>query len=497
VKGVRFQPPANRGARPRANHDRQLGKRVQAGIGIAASLIGLAAYLYLLGGLVMWLRFTAARLPADDALGALDSKRLLAVGMKAAVFEAALLSVLLLAAWGMWRIAKVIAAGRNARKAMGSKWSPPAPEHRPNALSIALVCVNLGIVAVVLAQSKGWVAGRAWIEPLIVGGAAGVLVAFIEDWKLEARLLDSTVLRWGLTVLLSLAAIFIVSAPTGIAMLVLVALAHLSRSLSRLPTVRDLTHLIPAVLVVGGLFTLVVAAYRATPPVDFDRAMVVTTSGHSLVGGYVGRSSDGMIVATCVPSATDPMVSHSTRLRVIAPDQIHRVFLGGARYSFDYGKDPSLFDIATFMIRHGQIKELVPTTSLDFRHNRFVCGGKEAFRIAPGNPTGGRLLRAGMVREWVNVFGAGTLSLHGIGIKPVVRRVKRRSTLWLPVIPTGDMERELVQKGSAETEVAVTFDLDDEDSDATETDTLHLEDPAVLASLESGGGPTPRRSANR
>src|SRR5690242_6352638 len=65
--------------------------QLQALVAIAGGLVGATAYLYMLGGLVVWLKLKAAQLPTDDAIRALDRNRLLAVGIKAFVFEAALI----------------------------------------------------------------------------------------------------------------------------------------------------------------------------------------------------------------------------------------------------------------------------------------------------------------------------------------------------------------------------------------------------------------------
>ncbi len=60
-------------------------------IALATGAAGLVAYLYFLGGVVTWLRLATARLSGDGGIVATDSKRLLAVGARVAVFELLLL----------------------------------------------------------------------------------------------------------------------------------------------------------------------------------------------------------------------------------------------------------------------------------------------------------------------------------------------------------------------------------------------------------------------
>jgi hypothetical protein len=51
---------------------RELGNALQ----VAASILGLAFFVYLIGGIVSWVRFGAPRLPRDAAVEALESRTL-------------------------------------------------------------------------------------------------------------------------------------------------------------------------------------------------------------------------------------------------------------------------------------------------------------------------------------------------------------------------------------------------------------------------------------
>src|SRR5215218_7048701 len=48
---------------------------VQTAATIGAGIVGLTAYVYILGGTVLWLRLTAARLPADDVMDAFQDRQ--------------------------------------------------------------------------------------------------------------------------------------------------------------------------------------------------------------------------------------------------------------------------------------------------------------------------------------------------------------------------------------------------------------------------------------
>jgi hypothetical protein len=79
----------------------ELGNAVRA----AASILGLAGYVYLIGGIVSWVRFGAARLPSDAAVGALESRTLFAVGLRSIVFMGIAFTVACLVAYiadGNW-----------------------------------------------------------------------------------------------------------------------------------------------------------------------------------------------------------------------------------------------------------------------------------------------------------------------------------------------------------------------------------------------------------
>ena len=68
-------------------------------LAVATGIAGMVVYVYVLGGLVVWARLTAARLSTDGAVNALGNKSLLATGLKVVAFEFAVLALLSGLAW--------------------------------------------------------------------------------------------------------------------------------------------------------------------------------------------------------------------------------------------------------------------------------------------------------------------------------------------------------------------------------------------------------------
>jgi hypothetical protein len=82
-----------------------VGSELSSAIGVAASILGLAGYVYLIGGIVSWVRFGAARLPSDAAVSALASSTLFEAGLRAILYAAVLFTAVCVVAYfavGNW-----------------------------------------------------------------------------------------------------------------------------------------------------------------------------------------------------------------------------------------------------------------------------------------------------------------------------------------------------------------------------------------------------------
>src|SRR3954454_3103687 len=73
---------------------------LRSAIDVATTVLGLAVYAYALGGIVVWVRLTAAHLPADLTTTLLDPRLLLAVGLRTLVFAVVVLGAICLVAYG-------------------------------------------------------------------------------------------------------------------------------------------------------------------------------------------------------------------------------------------------------------------------------------------------------------------------------------------------------------------------------------------------------------
>jgi hypothetical protein len=449
-------------------------------LGSAGSLIALGAYVYLLGGLVLWLRYTAARLPTDDSVGALDSNRLLAVGMKALVFELLVIGALLLVAILIWNWmrkpdeektadkaaeeareeavaarAEANQASANAKEAEGdADWSAKAQrarfaaeERRAEAerkkaeadakkakpkiaaikrlLHLLIASILVATVATELTplvEPLGWSIELPWWACAAIGLGGGVFWAAVVLERVLTRLEGHRRTRWwlktGLTVIAAAIAITLMSAPAGLGVLVLLLFLHLSHLLKKLPTVSEPETLIPAVLVVTSGLSLVVAAYLATPPVSLDETTVVVDGTQRRIhGGYIGQSGDAVYVAGCKPSKKDPHASETTYLRAIKRDLVRRVAVGNGGYVFDYGTNPSLLDLGRSIAGQSSIGEWTSTVSIDVRGSKLTCGLRHVLSL--GSVTRDRYGRD--ARQEASTYGAGTVRLVGKAFRPQER----------------------------------------------------------------------------
>jgi hypothetical protein len=448
-------------------------ERVQTAIALAGSFVALGAYLYLLGGLVLWLKFTAARLPTDDAVRVLDGNRLLTVGIKALVFEILLVVVLLVPVVVTWYCVRDPSAGNGTRVEREDVW-----EAWKLVLQGVIVAVLTNIVIAKLSDAPIW--ASATISLLVA-------ITWVRDLRPRIRetLAAHPRARWpvkiALTVVAALVAVFLPAAPAGVGLLILLLFLHLSHRWDVPLTAGDPMKLMPGVLVLAIGLSLVVAAYLATPPVALDRAILYMEGGGIIRGGYVGESGEGAFLATCHPSPVNPKVSERTKLRIIAPNRVRRIDLGGPRYALDYGKDPSLVDLGSYLASRDSIGELTDTVPMDVRDPKLVCGRKRFMGIVSD---AGRLR---LLRVWLG--GAGTVNLSGEAIRPVRRPVAARSMVSLPLKPHKGVRRGHGPRcrRSLETEVEVQFRLHDGD--------IERSAKRVLIALPERGRSKPRRLA--
>jgi hypothetical protein len=430
----------------------------------------------------MWLRFTGAQLPTDDAMRALDNKRLLAVGIKALLFEVLLLGVLLILARVAWILARgtgktvgekqkhweawvlvlqgaivgVLVGGVSALWLPGTSWLPRSLGVVVGVVWVILVLPGIkkidGVEARVAGARSDTGTGGQVESPKARSAFARVVAAGI-DWRKG---------RWWVKTLLTIVAagiaIRFLAAPAGIGVLVLLVFLHLSNRLDQLPSVRNPSEMVGTVLVLGAGLSIIVATYLATPPVSLDHTAVILASGQTVEGGYLGQTGEGVFLATCTPTRSDPRVSRPSHLRVLSPDRIRRIVVGGPRYVLDYGKNPSLLDLGLHIFAsNAKVDQRWRTASLDIRAKRLVCGLRQTFK--PERPI--RYEGSHWVAEQVHIYGAGTLTLSGKGLERSTKTLRRSGRTRLPVMLTPATRRANRCSGPIERTAEVAFDLDD------------------------------------
>ena len=361
---------------------------VQTVATIGAGVVGLTAYVYLLGGAVMWLRLTAARLPADEVMEAFQNRQLLSMGMKALFAELILLALVAGLVWAAWRVACWLEQRRSRRTAgePGRQRQEPLDEYVLLVVLRSLVgaITVMALVATAFDFSSEDTA-TVWALAVAVGGlligAADVADRRPTGPQRLAGLPGQRAVEVGLQivrVLISLGVVYValryMAAPVGLTVLVLVVLLQFSNRVVNLTRVRTMRELIVPVLILAAALNVVIVSYISTPPVTFERATVWTKEGVEITAAYVGRTEGSLYLATCRPVTAT--TSTEARLRVISNDEVERIVLGGFRYSFDFGKRPSLLGLFKYYAQAESIQREDDGFQLDLRRERDVCGVK-------------------------------------------------------------------------------------------------------------------------
>lgn len=465
------ETPANGEGRNGGKPDSAL----KTALGVAGAILSLGAYVYLLGGFVLWLKFTAARLPTDDAVGALGGNRLLAVGLKALVFELVLVGILLGLALLVWEGARFrdVRRARKENENLAKAAELDLMEKWETWRKLLQALIAGILAAAMLAKALHWQhSTHLWPLFCVV---VGIIVATLWPTVILPRLIvrgkklgmSLRALKTSLTTIAAGLAVAFLAAPLGVGVLVLLLFLHLSHYLKELHKVPDPAHLIPAVLIVAGGLSLVVATYLATPPVSLDSARVVMAGkGHESRGGYVGRSSDGIYLATCVPKSDDPTESGTTHLRVLAPDRIRRVVLGGkSDYVLDYGNDPSLFDVGRYLVSsRDSIGELTDTVSFDARDTELTCGFSRELTIGKRE----RDKQTGRLTQATTIPDDGVLTLSGDDLveRQLEPDIAGSPTLPISLKPAVKMEHRC--EGPFKTLMKVSFEHGDDEPETKE-----------------------------
>jgi hypothetical protein len=326
----------------------------------AISLVGLLAYVYLIGWLVSTVRYTAARLPGDVVTSVLSNAQLFGAGLRTSALAAVAFAVLSGLAWLVagrrwgargpeWQqivAAKGVVAAKRVAAAKGTDGAAIASPQASRDWVVRVVAgYNMVVIAAVVgllaARVVEWLFSSAWW--LIIGAwVVGFLLASQSlarrSWL--QRSLGVHVLLW---MFVALAAVF-VSAPLGLLLLAGIAVATVGRQLARQDPQHSVAGLLrsPLPWALLSVYALVGLAYYATPPVSFQRVVLDTTAGPQ-AGGYLQRTADGLYIVTC--SATPAGPSTGEHVVLVPPAAIRSTTIGGREVSLDSGERPSLLDL--------------------------------------------------------------------------------------------------------------------------------------------------------
>jgi hypothetical protein len=370
-------------------------KRAQAIVTGLAGLAGLGVYVYLLGGIVAWLRVVAARLPADNVTAAFEDRSLVTAGIKVLVFEALLLCFVSAAIAGVLEIVK--RAERMARRPTTGtrrRFNRPAADDADDrlfVLTIVFRALLVGLLLAALGGSTGALTPTSWLgiavllatlfaaAELTFRWTTGLFAPFAErppSGRRFAAECAARLARWTLVAEAVGLAFWKLAAPLGSTVIVLLLLLVLTRYARavRLRTSQR-AFMAGAVVVVATALNMIIIPYLATPPVAFERATVTMAKGGTIQGAYLGRSSDGLYLATCEPTRTDPQRSELARVMVIADPEIKELTLGGPRYVFDVGHRPTLFGLGVHFLSGSNLSPGDDGVQLDPRERRDVCTG--------------------------------------------------------------------------------------------------------------------------
>ncbi|MGP0037852.1 MAG: Vps62-related protein [Solirubrobacteraceae bacterium] len=346
-------------------------------------LIIAAAYVYVIGWVITWVRLSAAHLPVDASLPVTANQVVFLAGLRLVVVMAIVFGAMCAVAWAVhawtwthrapeWhsviKHGRVEAAKRHQRvfrhgsvkQALAFSSSPP-PDLQPAPVGDTYVRIIAGFDVGVIAATFGLAAARVLKSPIDQAFPPGPWWDLLAPWALVTGVLSLVLawlgpvwgsrlfhaVLWAVVVVVALVS----DAPTGVLLFTWAGVATLGRAYGRARSSRNQgvlasghpRHLsfalspLPWLLLT--VYALVGIAYYGQPPVTFSRTTVTTPSGVR-VGGYIARTSNGLYLASCTPLAD--ATSINVEVSVIPSASIESVNTSTAAFVVDSGLRPSL-----------------------------------------------------------------------------------------------------------------------------------------------------------
>jgi hypothetical protein len=397
----------------------------------AAALVGAVFALYVIGLVVTWVTFSAARLPGASLTSALDNRDLFGAGLRSTALTGVAFGVLCLVAYltasFRWEVNApewhdIVKSGvdtartnpqaraderdhrtkiyreRRRHAPLGHKLAvvtakprpgqpvPPVPGVKPVAeapIGDAGVRIIAGFNMLVLAVLISLEIAHG-VDSIIPAGWRVTVgnFPFLGTWLVGFVVLHQVLIRisplkfgsWFHVVLWAIVGVaaLLASAPLGLLVLTGVAISTWGRKIGRINRPSSLRGLIrsPLPWILLGIVTLLGLAYHAMPPVSFPGVTVATAAG-DVTGGFVSRSDGGLYVATC--TALADATSTDERVRFVTLADRGSVTLGGPTVSFDSGERPSLLTLGLHAL--GLDGSVQPLFVANLHPQQGTCGG--------------------------------------------------------------------------------------------------------------------------
>lgn len=333
------------------------------------ALLAAAAYIYVIGWVISWVRLAAARVPVDALLPAIDHNVVFLAGLHLVIVMAIVFAAMCVVAyavhawtWGQrapeWH--SVIKHGRpEAARRHKRGFRPHADFAAP--VGDRFVRVIAGFNVGVIAATFGLAAARVLKTPIDQAWPSGPWWDLLAPWALITVILSGLLAwlgpLWGSRVLHAVLWVVVVvvalvsSAPVGVLLLTWAGIASGGRAYGKARSRRGQSALAgghprhlafvlsPLPWLLLTVYALVGIAYYGLPPVSFSQATVTTpTGGH--VGGYVARTSAGVYLVTCTPLAD--ATSSNEQVSVIPAGDVKAMATTTTPFVVDSGLRPSL-----------------------------------------------------------------------------------------------------------------------------------------------------------
>ena len=333
-------------------------------------LIAAAAYIYVIGWVITWVRLAAARVPIDASLPAIDHNVVFLAGLHLVIVMAIVFAAMCVIAyavhawtWGQrapeWH--SVIKHGRpNAAERHKRGFRPHADFEAP--VGDRFVRVIAGFNVGVIAATFGLAAARVLKTPIDQAWPPGPWWDLLAPWALITLILTGLLAwlgpLWGSRLFHAVLWVVVVvvalvsSAPVGVLLLTWAGIASGGRAYGKARSRRDQGALAsghprhlsfvlsPMPWLLLTVYALVGIAYYGLPPVSFSQTTVTTPTGVR-VGGYVARTSSGVYLVTCTPLAD--ATSRNEQVSVIpAADVKAMATTATTPFVVDSGLRPSL-----------------------------------------------------------------------------------------------------------------------------------------------------------